>query len=100
MPYEHHRHRGNRLDAFWNNICSAGTLGIVIAMVIVCLLLGFAFGRTMGAFNFALRAVSAIVGVVLIIGFLGVLGISMSMLNPLINWLLEIVHAPVYLPEA
>ena len=39
--------------AFWNNICSAGTLGI-----------------------------------------------SMSMLNPLINWLLEIVHAPVYLPEA
>lgn len=86
--------------AFWKNICSAGTLGIVIAMVVVCLLLGFAFGRTMGAFNFALRAVSAIVGVVLIIGFLGVLGISMSMLNPLINWLLEIVHAPVYLPEA
>ena len=69
-------------------------------MVVVCLLLGFAFGRTMGAFNFALRAVSAIVGVVLVIGFLGVLGISMSMLNPLINWLLEIVHAPVYLPEA
>ena len=34
--------------AFWNNICSAGTLGIVIAMVVVCLLLGFAFGRTMG----------------------------------------------------
>lgn len=86
--------------AFWSNICSAGTLGIVIAMVIVCLLLGFAFGRTMGAFNFALRAVSAIVGVVLIIGFLGVLGIHMSMLNPLINWFLEIVHAPLYLPEA
>lgn len=86
--------------AFWDNICSAGTLGIVIAMVVVCLLLGFAFGRTMGAFNFALRAVSAIVGVVLVIGFLGVLGISMSMLNPLINWLLEIVHVPVYLPEA
>ena len=43
---------------------------------------------------------AVIVGVVLVIGFLGVLGISMSMLNPLINWLLEIVHAPVYLPEA
>ena len=86
--------------AFWNNICSAGTLGIVIALTCVCLLLGFAFGRIMGAFNFALKAVSGIVGVVLIIGFLGVLGISMSSLNPLINWFLEIVHAPIYLPEA
>lgn len=86
--------------AFWNNICSAGTLGVIIAMILVCLLLGFAFGRTMGAFNFALKAVSAIIGVTLLIGFAGVLGFSMSNLNPLINWFLEIVHAPFYLQEA
>lgn len=87
-------------EAFWANVTAPGTIGLFIALTLIILLMGFAFRRTMSAGAFALRACSFLLAVIMVIGFLGVLGIDMVALNPLVNWLLEIVHAPLYLPEA
>ncbi|OZG49841.1 hypothetical protein [Bombiscardovia coagulans] len=82
--------------AFWSNVTSPGFLSVFVALVVCCLLLGFALRRTLRAIDFALRAGAFLLAVTFIVGILGVLGIQFTWLNPLINWFLEIVHAPIY----
>ncbi|MGO5518120.1 hypothetical protein ACTQV2_00685 [Bifidobacterium thermophilum] len=86
--------------AFWSNLLAPGTIGLFIALAVICLLLGFAFRRTMSGMQFALRAGSALLAFILIVGFLGVLGIDMNALTPAINWVLEQIHAPLYVKVA
>lgn len=54
----------------------------------------------MSGMQFALRAGSALLAFILIVGFLGVLGIDMNALTPAINWVLEQIHAPLYVKVA
>lgn len=86
--------------AFWSNLLAPGTVGLFIALAVICLLLGFAFRRTMSGLQFALRAGSALLAFILLVGFLGILGVNMNALTPAINWLLEQIHAPLYLKVA
>ena len=86
--------------AFWSNLLAPGTVGLFIALAVVCLLLGFAFRRTMSGLQFALRAGSGRLACILLGGFLGILGVNMNALTPAINWLLEQIHAPLYLKVA
>ena len=86
--------------AFLSNLLAPGTVGLFIALAVVCLLLGFAFRRTMSGLQFALRAGSALLAFILLVGFLGILGVNMNALTPAINWLLEQIHAPLYLKVA
>ena len=81
--------------AFWANVLSPATLSISIAFLVVAFLLSFAFSRMMGAMNYALRA-----ALVLVIGFLGALGIDLSSSGPVVNWFLNLIQAPVYIPVA
>lgn len=85
---------------FWSNILAPASLGLFAAILIGCLLAGFAFRRTLSALSFALRAGASLLAAILLIGFLGVLGVNMNGLTPLVNWLLGIVQAPLYLPGA
>ena len=47
-----------------------------------------------------LRVLALLLSAIMIMGVLGVLGLNMTGLTPAINWLLEQVQAPVYIPEA
>lgn len=47
-----------------------------------------------------LRVLALLLSAIMIMGVLGVLGLNMTGLTPMINWLLEQVQAPVYIPEA
>lgn len=85
--------------AFWANIMAPATLSITIMAVLACILIGFAFRATIRAVHFALRCAAGIIGFLLIVGMLGALGINMQGLTPLLNSLLELMHAPIYLPE-
>jgi hypothetical protein len=86
--------------AFWANLLNPGTMSLFIAVVLLIVLVGFVFRNTISAFGFALRAGAFMLAACMIIGFAGVLGITFNGLAPLVNWFLEIVHAPLYMPEA
>mgnify|MGYP000423524107 FL=1 len=47
-----------------------------------------------------MRGISALLAVFLVMGFLSNAGITSSTLAPIVNWFLEIVHAPILLPES
>ena len=85
--------------AFWNNVTAPATLSIVLLAVLACVFIGFAFRATIRAVDFALRAAAGIIGFLLIVGLLGALGINMQGLTPFLNQLLELMRAPIYLPE-
>jgi hypothetical protein len=86
--------------AFWANLLNPGTMSLFIAVVLFIVLLGFVFRNTVSAFSFALRAGAFVLAACMVIGFAGVLGITFNGLAPIVNWFLEIVHAPLYMPEA
>lgn len=86
--------------AFWANVWSPAVLSVSIMFLLVAFLLGFAFSRMMGAMNYALRAIALWLAVIFIVGFLGVLGIDLSSSGPVVNWLLNLVQAPFYVPQA
>lgn len=86
--------------AFWANVLSPATLSISIAFLVVAFLLGFAFSRMMGAMNYALRAIALWAALVLVIGFLSALGIDLSSSGPVVNWFLNLIQAPFYVPVA
>ena len=85
---------------FWANVFTPTTVSVTILLVALAVLFGFAFGRTMGLVRYALRAVSLLLGYMLVVGILASLGVGMNWLNPLLNWLLKLIQCPIYLPEA
>lgn len=87
-------------EAFWASATSAGSLGLMFAFAIVCLLAGFALNSVNRAAGFIMRGISALLAIFLVMGFLSNAGITSSTLAPIVNWFLEIVHAPVLLSES
>lgn len=86
--------------AFWSSVTAPGAFGVYFIVLMVALLGGFAFNRTRSAFSMGLRVLALLLSAIMIMGVMGVLGLNMNGLTPMINWLLEQVQAPVYIPEA
>lgn len=86
--------------AFWSSVTAPGAFGVYFIVLMVALLVGFAFNRTQSALSMGLRVLALLLSAIMIMGVLGVLGLNMTGLTPMINWLLEQVQAPVYIPEA
>lgn len=86
--------------AFWSSVTAPGAFGVYFIVLMVAILVGFAFNRTQSAFSMGLRVLALLLSAIMIMGVLGVLGLNMTGLTPMINWLLEQVQAPVYIPEA
>lgn len=86
--------------AFWTSVTAPGAFGVYFIVLAIALLLGFAFNRTQSGFNIALRAIAFLLAAAMIMGVMGVLGLSMTGLNPAINWFLEQIQAPFYVPVA
>lgn len=86
--------------AFWTSVTAPGAFGIYFLVLILGLLIGFAFNRTQSGLTVALRVVALLLSVVMIIGVMGVLGLSVAAWTPAINWMLEQIQAPIYFPEA
>lgn len=83
--------------AFWSSVTAPGAFGVYFIVLMVALLVGFAFNRTQSAFSMGLRVLALLLSAIMI---MGVLGLNMTGLTPMINWVLEQVQAPVYIPEA
>lgn len=86
--------------AFWSSVTAPGAFGVYFIVLMIALLVGFAFNRTQSALSMGLRVLALLLSAIMIMGVLGVLGLNMTGLTPMINWLLEQVQAPVYIPEA
>lgn len=86
-------------QAFWASVLSPASLSILLLVFLVCLLAGFAFNRTIGAMHVALRAASLVILLMLVFGIMGALGLGLDGLTPTINWFLELIQFPLYLPE-
>ena len=86
--------------AFWSSVTAPGAFGVYFIVLMIALLVGFAFDRTRSALSMGLRVLALLLSAIMIMGVLGVLGLNMTGLTPAINWLLEQVQAPVYIPEA
>lgn len=83
--------------AFWSSVTAPGAFGVYFIVLMIALLVGFAFNRTQSALSMGLRVLALLLSAIMI---MGVLGLNMTGLTPAINWLLEQVQAPVYIPEA
>lgn len=86
--------------AFWSSVTAPGAFGVYFIVLMIALLVGFAFNRTQSALSMGLRVLALLLSAIMIMGVMGVLGLNMNGLTPIINWLLEQVQAPVYIPEA
>ena len=86
--------------AFWSSVTAPGAFGVYFIVLMIALLVGFAFNRTQSALSMGLRVLALLLSAIMIMGVLGVLGLNMTGLTPAINWLLEQVQATVYIPEA
>ena len=86
--------------AFWNNVTAPGAWGVYLLIIAISLLAGFAVHRETGALGLGLRACAALMCAVLVTGVIGVLGVDMNGLTPAVNWLLEQIQAPFYMPVA
>lgn len=86
--------------AFWSSVTAPGAFGVYFIVLMIALLVGFAFNRAQSALSMGLRVLALLLSAIMIMGVLGVLGLNMTGLTPMINWLLEQVQAPVYIPEA
>lgn len=86
--------------AFWSSVTAPGAFGVYFIVLMIALLVGFAFNRTQSALSMGLRVLALLLSAIMIMGVMGVLGLNMTGLTPAINWLLEQVQAPVYIPEA
>lgn len=86
--------------AFWSNVTAPGAWGVYLLVLAISLLAGFAVHRESSAVMLGLRVCSALMCAVLVMGVIGILGVDMNGLTPAINWLLEQVQAPFYLPVA
>lgn len=84
--------------AFWANIMAPGAVGLYIVVLIVALLVGFAFRREASALMVGARVCAFMLAFVLLVGFLGVLGVNLQALTPALNWLLVQIQAPFYIP--
>lgn len=83
--------------AFWSSVTAPGAFGVYFIVLMIALLVGFAFNRAQSALSMGLRVLALLLSAIMI---MGVLGLNMTGLTPAINWLLEQVQAPVYIPEA
>lgn len=86
--------------AFWSSVTAPGAFGVYFIVLMIALLVGFAFNRAQSALSMGLRVLALLLSAIMIMGVMGVLGLNMTGLTPMINWLLEQVQAPVYIPEA
>ena len=86
--------------AFWANVTAPGAIGLYLAILAIGLLAGFAMRRTVSLVTSALRVVSLAMAVALVNGLLGAVGIDLTGLTPVLNWLLRQIQAPFYVPEA
>lgn len=86
--------------AFWSSVTAPGAFGVYFIVLMIALLVGFAFNRAQSALSMGLRVLALLLSAIMIMGVLGVLGLNMTGLTPAINCLLEQVQAPVYIPEA
>lgn len=86
--------------AFWSSVTAPGAFGVYFIVLMIALLVGFAFNRAQSALSMGLRVLALLLSAIMIMGVLGVLGLNMTGLTPAINWLLEQVQALVYIPEA
>ena len=85
--------------AFWASALAPGSVGILLFIVVVAFLVGFVFDAQRTALRVAAKVIVAAIAWLLVSGFLGVLGVGLGGLTPWINWLLEQIQAPLYLPE-
>lgn len=88
----------NGWRAFWSNTTAPGAFGIYFIVLIIALLLGVAFHREQSMLMVGVRCVCALMAAVMIIGVIGVLGLDLNGLSPVINWFLTQIQAPFYIP--
>lgn len=83
----------------WANLLNPGSLMLFATLLIFALLIGIIAGRSMGYLRYAIRAGALIILILICYGFLGALGLHLTGLAPLWNWLCDLVQAPFIIPE-
>lgn len=86
--------------AFWANILNWTSGSILLAVLIAFTLIGVAVKKTSSMLMVALRVMAGVLGVMLILGFLGVLGVRLDGSGSWVHTLLNLVQFPIYQPEA
>lgn len=89
----------NGWRAFWSQAAGPGMASLLLMILIVAVLLGFATRRMTGAVRLACRIIAGVLAVLVMLGFLGVLGVTSGWLVPFLNNVLELIQAPLYIPE-
>lgn len=86
--------------AFWANVTAPGSMGLYIAVLIIAVLVGFAFRRESSAVMIGARIIAFMMAFVMLIGFIGVLGVDMTAFTPMVDWVLREIQAPFYIQQA
>lgn len=82
--------------SFWSTMATYQAIGIMAAVLLVCLLGGWALGKASTAIVWASRIIGGLIAVVLLLSFSQNLGLPiLDWLHAIVNVTLKAINAPI-----